>query len=198
MKGWLSLFIFTHLDYFSIPLCLALSLLLGKPLRINVTRRNFKSFFLLLFDYIRTKSFCLLIYNCFICFRDHLCNTCESSVLPSYKSTKRVSMFTCTFHSKFEVTLASVHALMYASEGVYICDCVWVGSIHTLLCKTDIFMWEKSNKSFIHFRDLLWKCVYDEISEQISLFLHIEPLSAILCNLADTSSTDSAVRVLKY
>lgn len=50
----------------------------------------------------------------------------------------------------------------------------------------------------MYFRDVLWKCVYDETSEQISLSLHTEPLSAILRNLPDTISTDNAVRVLKY
>lgn len=40
----LRLFIFTHLDYFPIPLCLALTLLLEKPLSMNMARSSFKSF----------------------------------------------------------------------------------------------------------------------------------------------------------
>lgn len=54
----------------------SISLLFGKPLRINTTRSSFKSFFFspLLFGPIRTKSFCLLIYHFLISFRDHLCS----------------------------------------------------------------------------------------------------------------------------
>lgn len=55
------------------------------------------------------------------------------------------------------------------------CTCSRVNCLHSLLCvkptyscETGEKRTEKSNKSFIYFWDVLWKCVYDEISEQIS------------------------------
>lgn len=94
---------------------------LGKPLRISMTRRNFKS---LLFDSIRTKSSCLLIYNYFLFVSEIICVTVRllvSSVSLQLGFINKVGShlipclcgFTCTFHMSSGVTLASVCARLY-------------------------------------------------------------------------------------
>lgn len=93
-----------------LPCSPCLTPLSEKSLRINVAKRSsFKSsfhlLFFFLFDSIKTKSFCLVIYN----FRHHLCNRAHSFLCAPQLRVRIYQQSECTCGSKF----VSLHGVFF-------------------------------------------------------------------------------------